>query len=214
MFSDFDRTAMQRALELAARGLTTTQPNPRVGCVIARKGRVLAEGWHERAGESHAEVAALTSAGEKAAGASAYVPLEPCSHHGRTPPCVDALIAAKVARVVYAVADPNPQVSGRGAARLKDAGIAVEAGLLADQAAELNAGFMKRMRTGRRWVGVRLAASLDGRTALANGESRWISGEAAREDVQRWRARSSAVLTGIGTVLADDPRLNVRLPDE
>jgi diaminohydroxyphosphoribosylaminopyrimidine deaminase/5-amino-6-(5-phosphoribosylamino)uracil reductase len=214
MFSDFDRTAMQRALELAARGLTTTQPNPRVGCVIARKGRVLAEGWHERAGESHAEVAALTSAGEKAAGATAYVTLEPCSHHGRTPPCVDALIAAKVARVVYAVTDPNPQVSGRGAARLKDAGIAVEAGLLADQAAELNAGFIKRMRTGRPWVRVKLAASLDGRTALANGESRWISGEAAREDVQRWRARSSAVLTGIGTVLADDPRLDVRLPDE
>jgi len=214
MFSDFDRTAMQRALELAARGLTTTQPNPRVGCVIARKGRVLAEGWHERAGESHAEVAALTSAGDKAAGATAYVTLEPCSHHGRTPPCVDALIEAKVARVVYAVADPNPQVSGRGAARLKDAGIAVEAGLLADQAAELNAGFMKRMRTGRPWVRVKLAASLDGRTALANGESRWISGEAAREDVQRWRARSSAVLTGIGTVLADDPRLDVRLPDE
>jgi diaminohydroxyphosphoribosylaminopyrimidine deaminase/5-amino-6-(5-phosphoribosylamino)uracil reductase len=213
MFSDFDRTAMQRALELAARGLTTTQPNPRVGCVIARKGRVLAEGWHQRAGESHAEVAALTSAGEKAAGATAYVTLEPCSHHGRTPPCVDALIAAKVARVVYAVTDPNPQVSGRGAARLKDAGIAVEAGLLADQAAELNAGFMKRMRTGRPWVRVKLAASLDGRTALANGESRWISGEAAREDVQRWRARSSAVLTGIGTVLADDPRLNVRLPE-
>ena len=214
MFSDFDRTAMQRALELAARGLTTTQPNPRVGCVIARKGRVLAEGWHERAGESHAEAAALASAGGQAAGATAYVTLEPCSHHGRTPPCVDALIAARVARVVYAVADPNPQVNGRGAARLKEAGIAVEAGLLADEAAELNAGFLKRMRTGRPWVRVKLAASLDGRTALANGASRWISGEAARQDVQHWRARSSAILTGVGTVLADDPRLDVRLPEE
>jgi len=212
MFTDFDRTAMQRALELAARGLTTTQPNPRVGCVIARKGRVLAEGWHERAGESHAEVAALGAAGAEAAGATAYVTLEPCSHHGRTPPCVDALIAAKVARVVYAVADPNPQVSGRGAARLREAGIAVEAGLLESEAAELNAGFLKRMRTGRPWVRVKLAASLDGRTALANGASRWISGEAAREDVQHWRARSSAILTGTGTVLADDPRLDVRLP--
>ena len=214
MFTDFDRTAMQRALELAARGLTTTQPNPRVGCVIARKGRVLAEGWHERAGESHAEVAALGAAGAEAAGATAYVTLEPCSHHGRTPPCVDALIAAKVARVVYAVADPNPQVSGRGAARLREAGIAVEAGLLESEAAELNAGFLKRMRTGRPWVRVKLAASLDGRTALANGASRWISGAAARQDVQHWRARSSAILTGTGTVLADDPRLDVRLPGE
>jgi diaminohydroxyphosphoribosylaminopyrimidine deaminase / 5-amino-6-(5-phosphoribosylamino)uracil reductase len=214
MFSDFDRTAMQRALELAARGLATTQPNPRVGCVIARKGRVVAEGWHERAGESHAEVAALSAAGGQAAGATVYVTLEPCSHHGRTPPCVDALIAAKVERVVYAVPDPNPQVSGRGAARLEQAGVAVEAGLLAAEAAELNAGFLKRMRSGRPWVRVKLAASLDGRTALANGASRWISGEAARADVQHWRARSSAVLTGIGTVLADDPRLDVRLPDE
>ena len=214
MFSDFDRTAMQRALGLAARGLTTTHPNPRVGCVIARNGRVVAEGWHARAGESHAEVTALAAAGGQAAGATAYVTLEPCSHHGRTPPCVDALIAARVARVVYAVADPNPQVSGRGGERLKEAGIAVEAGLLAAEAAELNAGFLKRMRTGRPWVRVKLAASLDGRTALANGASRWISGEAAREDVQRWRARSSAILTGTGTVLADDPRLDVRLPEE
>ena len=214
MFSDFDRTAMQRALELAARGLTTTQPNPRVGCVIARNGRVVAEGWHARAGESHAEVAALAAAGAQAVGATVYVTLEPCSHHGRTPPCVDALIAARVARVIYAVADPNPQVDGRGAERLKAAGIAVEAGLLAAEAAELNAGFLKRMRTGRPWVRVKLAASLDGRTALANGASRWISGAAAREDVQHWRARSSAILTGTGTVLADDPRLDVRLPEE
>jgi diaminohydroxyphosphoribosylaminopyrimidine deaminase/5-amino-6-(5-phosphoribosylamino)uracil reductase len=214
MFSDFDRQAMRRALELAARGLTTTQPNPRVGCVIARGGRVVAEGWHARAGEAHAEVAALAAAAGQAAGATAYVTLEPCSHQGRTPPCVDALIAARVARVVYAVADPNPQVNGRGAARLEAAGVAVEAGLLAAEAEELNVGFMKRMRTGRPWVRVKLAMSLDGRTALASGASRWISGTAAREDVQHWRARSSAVLTGIGTVLADDPRLDVRLPDE
>jgi diaminohydroxyphosphoribosylaminopyrimidine deaminase/5-amino-6-(5-phosphoribosylamino)uracil reductase len=214
MASDFDRVAMQRALELAARGLTTTQPNPRVGCVIARNGLVVGEGWHARAGERHAEVLALEAAGSQAAGATAYVTLEPCSHHGRTPPCVDALIAARVARVVYAVEDPNPQVSGRGAERLAAAGLTVEAGLLAAEAAELNAGFMKRMRTGRPWVRVKLAMSLDGRTALANGASRWISGAAAREDVQHWRARSSAVVTGIGTVLSDDPRLDVRLPDE
>lgn len=214
MFSDFDRTAMRRALELAGRGLTTTQPNPRVGCVLARNGRVVGEGWHAHAGGEHAEVAALASAQGKAAGATAYVTLEPCSHHGRTPPCADALIAARVARVVYAVADPNPQVNGRGAERLASAGIAVEAGLLAAEAAGLNAGFIKRMQTGRPWVRVKLAASLDGHTALASGASQWISGQAAREDVQRWRARSSAVLTGIGTVLADDPRLDVRLAEE
>ena len=214
MFSDFDRTAMRHALELAARGLTTTQPNPRVGCVLARKGRVVGEGWHAHPGGAHAEVAALESAQGQAAGATAYVTLEPCSHHGRTPPCADALIAARVARVVYAVADPNPQVNGRGAERLAAAGIAVEAGLLAEEAAALNAGFIKRMQTGRPWVRVKLAASLDGHTALASGASQWISGEAAREDVQRWRARSSAVLTGIGTVLADDPRLDVRLAAE
>jgi len=213
-FSDFDRTAMRRALELAARGLTTTQPNPRVGCVIARGSRVVAEGWHVRAGESHAEVAALAAAGRQAEGASVYVTLEPCSHHGRTPPCVDALLAARVARVVYAMADPNPEVNGRGAGLLAAAGVVVEAGLLAAEAAALNAGFVKRMQTGRPWVRVKLAASLDGHTALANGASRWISGEAAREDVQHWRARSSAILTGIGTVLSDDPRLDVRLPDE
>ena len=213
-FSDFDRQAMQRALELAARGLETTDPNPRVGCVIARRERVVGEGWHARAGEPHAEVLALGAAGTQAAGASAYVTLEPCSHQGRTPPCVEALIAARVARVVYSVDDPNPQVNGRGAQRLKEAGIAVAAGLLAAEAAELNAGFLKRMRTGRPWVRVKLATSLDGRTALASGASRWISGAAAREDVQRWRARSSAVLTGVGTVLADDPRLDVRLPEK
>ncbi len=214
MFSDFDRFAMQRALTLAARGLETTDPNPRVGCVIAQRGRVVAEGWHERAGEAHAEVAALAAAGAQARGADVYVTLEPCSHHGRTPPCVEALAAAQVARVVYAMADPNPQVDGRGAAALRAAGISVEAGLLGQEAAELNAGFVKRMRHGRPLVRVKLAMSLDGRTALASGESRWITGDVARADVQHWRARSSAVLTGVGTVLADDPRLDVRLPDE
>jgi len=214
MFSDFDRFAMQRALTLAVRGLETTDPNPRVGCVLAQRGRIVGEGWHERAGEAHAEAAALRAAGALAEGAAVYVTLEPCSHHGRTPPCAQALIAARVARVVYATDDPNPQVSGRGADALRAAGIVVEAGLMAQEAAELNAGFMKRMQQGRPLLRVKLAMSLDGRTALANGESRWITGDAARQDVQHWRARSSAVLTGIGTVLADDPRLDVRLAEE
>ena len=213
MFSDFDRDAMARALELAARGLETAHPNPRVGCVIARGERIVGEGWHARAGEPHAEVHALRAAGAAAAGATAYVTLEPCSHHGRTPPCVEALIAAGIARVVFAVADPNPQVNGEGARVLREHGVRVESGLLADEAAELNAGFLKRMRTGRPWVRVKLAMSLDGRTALSNGDSHWITGTAAREDVQHWRARSGAVMTGIGTVLADDPRLDVRLSE-
>ena len=213
MFTDFDRRAMTRALELAARGLETTHPNPRVGCVIAQGEEIVGEGWHERAGEPHAEVNALRAAGARSVGATAYVTLEPCSHHGRTPPCVDALIAARVARVIFAAEDPNPRVSGQGAAALRRAGIAVEPGLLAAEAAELNPGFLKRMRSGRPWVRVKLAMSLDGRTALANGASQWITGPAAREDVQHWRARSSAILTGIGTVLADNPRLDVRLPD-
>jgi diaminohydroxyphosphoribosylaminopyrimidine deaminase / 5-amino-6-(5-phosphoribosylamino)uracil reductase len=212
MFSDFDRFAMQRALTLAARGLETTDPNPRVGCVIAQRGRIVGEGWHARAGGNHAEVEALNAAGEAAAGAHVYVTLEPCSHQGRTPPCVEALSAARVARVVYAVGDPNPLVNGRGAAALRAGGIAVETGLMEKEAAELNAGFITRMQTGRPLVRLKLAMSLDGRTALASGVSRWITGEAAREDVQHWRARSSAVLTGIGTVLADDPQLGVRLP--
>jgi diaminohydroxyphosphoribosylaminopyrimidine deaminase/5-amino-6-(5-phosphoribosylamino)uracil reductase len=214
LFSDFDRFAMQRALTLAARGLETTDPNPRVGCVIAQRGRVVGEGWHERAGEAHAEVAALRAAGGQAAGATAYVTLEPCSHHGRTPPCVEALVAARLARVVYGADDPNPLVNGRGAAALRAAGIVVEGGLLDAEAIELNAGFFRRMQQGRPLVRVKLAMSLDGRTALANGESRWITGEEARRDVHQWRARSSAVLTGIGTVLADDPRLDVRLPQD
>jgi diaminohydroxyphosphoribosylaminopyrimidine deaminase / 5-amino-6-(5-phosphoribosylamino)uracil reductase len=212
MFSEFDRAAMARALTLAERGLETTQPNPRVGCVLARGERIVGEGWHERAGEPHAEVNALRAAGSAAVGATAYVTLEPCSHHGRTPPCVEALIAARVARVIFAVEDPNPRVSGQGAQALRRAGILVESGLLAAEASELNPGFLKRMRCGRPWVRVKLAMSLDGRTALADGASRWITGAAAREDVQHWRARSSAVLTGIGTVLADDPQLTVRLP--
>lgn len=213
MFSEFDREAMTRALALAERGLETTHPNPRVGCIIAHGETIVSEGWHERAGEPHAEVNALRAAGPRAVGATAYVTLEPCSHHGRTPPCVDALIAARIARVIFALEDPNPRVSGRGAEALRRAGIVVESGLMAAQATEVNAGFLKRMRCGRPWVRVKLAMSLDGRTALANGASQWITGPAAREDVQHWRARSSAILTGIGTVLADDPRLDVRLPD-
>jgi len=202
---------MARALQLAERGLATTQPNPRVGCVIAREGRIIGEGWHERAGEAHAEVMALGAAGAAAAGASAYVTLEPCSHFGRTPPCADALIKAKIGRVVFAISDPNPKVSGAGARRLAAAGVMAQCGLLAARAEELNTGYLSRMRRGRPWVRVKIAMSLDGRTALANGVSRWITGAAARDDVQVWRARSSAVLTGIGTVLADDPRLDVRV---
>src|SRR5215475_2534415 len=212
MFTEFDRLAMTRALALAERGLDTTHPNPRVGCVLAKGDRIIAEGGHERAGEAHAEVAALRAAKEPVAGATAYVTLEPCSHHGRTPPCVNALIEVRVARVVFAVQDPNPQVSGQGAEALLRAGITVEAGLMEAEATEVNIGFMKRMKHGLPWVRIKLAMSMDGRTALANGASQWITGEAARFDVQRWRARSSAVMTGVGTLLADDPLLNVRAP--
>lgn len=211
-FTAFDQQAMQRALELAARGVESADPNPRVGCVIAQGTVIVGEGWHARAGEAHAEVGALAAAGDRAAGATAYVTLEPCSHFGRTPPCADALVAARVARVVFAVRDPNPRVSGGGAARLAAAGIDVASGLLEAQASALNVGFLQRMRCGRPWVRLKTAASLDGRTALANGASRWITGDAARADVHDWRARSSAIVTGIGTVLADDPRLDVRRP--
>ncbi len=214
MFSDFDRFAMTRALELAARGLETTDPNPRVGCVVAKRDRVIGEGWHRKAGEAHAEVAALSSVKEDAEGSTVYVTLEPCSHHGRTPPCVDALLAARVARVVYAVGDPDPRVSGKGAETLTKAGVRVESGLLEADAVELNLGFLQRMQYGRPWLRLKLAMSLDGRTALANGVSQWITSEASRTDVQHWRARSSAILTGAGTVLADNPRLDVRLPPE
>jgi diaminohydroxyphosphoribosylaminopyrimidine deaminase/5-amino-6-(5-phosphoribosylamino)uracil reductase len=205
---------MARALRLAERGRWTTDPNPRVGCVLVRDGEIVGEGWHQRAGGPHAERVALAQAGERARGASAFVTLEPCSHHGRTPPCADALISAGVARVVAAMIDPNPRVAGRGLERLREAGIAVEVGLLAEQAAALNPGFIKRQRTGLPFCRVKLAASLDGRTAMASGESRWITSEAARADVQRLRAGASAILTGSGTLLADDPSLNVRLAAE
>jgi diaminohydroxyphosphoribosylaminopyrimidine deaminase/5-amino-6-(5-phosphoribosylamino)uracil reductase len=205
---------MARAIRLAARGIYTTHPNPNVGCVLVNDGVVVGEGWHRQAGGPHAEVFALQQAGERARGATVYVTLEPCSHHGRTPPCAGALVAAGVSRVMVAMQDPNPRVAGRGMQGLMDAGIAVQAGLLDDQARALNLGFISRMQRGRPWVRVKLAASLDGRTAMASGESKWISGVAARQDVQRLRARSSAILTGIDTVLADDPALNVRLdPD-
>lgn len=206
-----DHLHMAYALRLAERGLYTTQPNPRVGCVIVQGDEVVGTGFHQRAGEPHAEVFALREAGERARGATAYVTLEPCAHHGRTPPCAEALIAAGVARVVIAAEDPFTQVAGRGIALLRAAGITVEAGLMRDAARELNAGFFSRIERGRPFVRVKLAMSLDGRTALANGESKWITGAAARADVQRWRARSSAILSGSGTVLADNPRLTVRL---
>ena len=211
-FSVLDATHMAQALRLAEQGLYTTQPNPRVGCVIAHGERVVGQGWHQRAGGPHAEVYALREAGADARGATAYVTLEPCAHHGRTPPCADALIAAGLGRVVIAAEDPFPQVAGQGIARLRAAGIAVESGLMREAAREINIGFFSRIERHRPWVRVKLAMSLDGRTALANGESKWITGEAARADVQHWRARSSAILTGIGTVLADNPQLTVRLP--
>ena len=202
---------MARALRLAERGLFTTRPNPRVGCVIAQDATIVGEGWHQRAGEPHAEVFALRAAAGRARGATACVTLEPCAHHGRTPPCAEALIAAGVARVVIAAEDPFPRVAGRGIAMLRDAGIAVDVGLMREAARELNRGFFSRIERGRPWVRVKLAMSLDGRTALADGASKWITGAAARDDVQRWRARSSAILTGAGTARADDPRLTVRL---
>jgi diaminohydroxyphosphoribosylaminopyrimidine deaminase/5-amino-6-(5-phosphoribosylamino)uracil reductase len=209
-FTAFDHECMALALRLARKGLNTTHPNPRVGCVITRNGEIVGSGWHEKAGGDHAEIHALREAGELAQGGTAYVTLEPCSHSGRTPPCVDALIAAKVARVVYAVEDPNPAVNGAGMQRLQQAGIEVQSGLMLAQAEELNCGFLKRMRQRRPWVRIKLAQSLDGHIALANGSSQWISGPESRADVQNWRARSDAVLTGIGTVLADNPSLNVR----
>lgn len=210
-----DSAWMARALRLARAGLYTSDPNPRVGCVIVRDGTLVGEAFHARAGGPHAEVRALEPAGADARGATVYATLEPCCHHGRTPPCTEALIEAGVARVVYALRDPNPRVSGRGARRLAEAGVAVErldgAG---PEARALNIGFVKRMAAGRPWIRVKLAMSLDGRTALASGESRWITGEAARTDVHRWRARASCILTGRGTVAADDPSLTVRLPPE
>lgn len=210
MFSADDHRYMARALQLAHRGLYTTSPNPRVGCVIVRDGAIVGEGWHERAGGPHAEVRALEAAGQRARSASAYVTLEPCVHQGRTGPCAEALIDSGVTRVVAALRDPNPLVSGRGLARLSEAGVAASAGLLETEARELNIGFASRMTRERPWVRIKLAASLDGKTALNNGRSQWITGEAARRDAHHWRARACAVLTGIGTVRDDDPRLTVR----
>ena len=201
---------MARALELAGRGLYTAAPNPRVGCVIVHDGAVAGEGWHERTGEAHAEVSALGAAGSRARGATAYVTLEPCVHQGRTGPCTEALIKAGVARVVAAMQDPNPLVSGKGSARLQQSGMSVDTGLFAEEARELNVGFVSRMTRGLPWVRLKVAASLDGKTALANGRSQWITGEAARRDGHHWRARACAVLTGAGTVRDDDPRLTVR----
>lgn len=208
--NSIDQAWMARALKLARKGLYSTHPNPRVGCVIVKDGVLLGEGWHPFAGEPHAEVHALRQAGEAAHGATAYVTLEPCSHFGRTPPCAEALVKAGVARVVAATQDPNPQVSGRGLARLQGVGIAVDSGVLEAEARALNPGFIKRMESGLPFVRVKLAMSLDGRTAMASGESQWITGPAARREVQRLRARSSVVLSGADTVLIDDARLTVR----
>jgi diaminohydroxyphosphoribosylaminopyrimidine deaminase/5-amino-6-(5-phosphoribosylamino)uracil reductase len=208
-----DRGYMARALELGARGAASTDPNPAVGCVIVRDGRIVGEGFTQPAGGNHAEIEALAAAGAEAAGATVFVSLEPCAHTGRTGPCTRALIDARVARVVHAIEDPNPLVAGKGTQALRAAGIVVDSPLLAAEAEAQNRGFFARMRRGRPWVRVKLAASLDGRTALANGRSQWLTGEAARRDAHAWRARSSAVMTGIGTVLADDPELTAR-PEE
>jgi diaminohydroxyphosphoribosylaminopyrimidine deaminase/5-amino-6-(5-phosphoribosylamino)uracil reductase len=211
-FSALDHLHMASALRLAERAAYTTRPNPMVGCVIAHGEQVVGQGWHQRAGGPHAEVFALREAGEQARGATAYVTLEPCAHFGRTPPCALALVEAGVHRVVAAMRDPFPQVDGGGFDLLRAAGIEVSEGLLAPQARELNRGFLSRVERGRPWLRVKLAASVDGRTAMADGSSKWITGAAAREDVQHWRARAGAILTGAGTVLADDPMLTVRLP--
>ncbi len=206
-----DLVYMTRALALARRGLYTTDPNPRVGCVLVRAGEVVGEGWHSLAGGPHAEIEALKMAGDKALGADCYITLEPCCHHGRTPPCSEALVRAGVRRVVVAMIDPNPRVAGQGLAQLRAAGIETVCGILEEQARALNRGFCRRMQSGRPWVTAKLAASLDGRTATASGESRWITSSAARRDVHALRAASSAILTGIGTVLVDDPALTARL---
>src|SRR6185295_818667 len=205
-----DQEFMRRALQLAQRGLYTTTPNPRVGCVIVRDGAVIGEGWHERAGGPHAEVSALQAAGARARGATAYVSLEPCHHQGRTPPCDEALIAAGIKRVVAAMRDPDPRTAGRGFARMQQAEIEIVAGVLENEARELNIGFVSRVTRGVPWTRMKIAASLDGKTALNNGKSQWITGTAARRDGHHWRARACAVLTGIGTVREDDPQLTVR----
>lgn len=210
--SSEDRAHMQQALRLAERGLNSTTPNPRVGCVlVSRDGNVIAEAWHERAGEGHAEVNALAQVSGSAVGATAYVTLEPCSHQGKTGPCADALISAGVSRVVYGMEDPNPTVAGRGVQKLKDAGVEVQGALFEDQARALNPGFVKRMETGLPYVRIKSAMSVDGRTAMASGESKWITAPVARDDVQQLRARSCALITGVGSVIHDDPSLTVRL---
>jgi diaminohydroxyphosphoribosylaminopyrimidine deaminase/5-amino-6-(5-phosphoribosylamino)uracil reductase len=209
-FSSLDHAYMAQALRLAEKGLYSTSPNPRVGCVIVRDDKVVGSGWHERAGQPHAEINALKAAGPAAQGATAYITLEPCSHHGRTPPCAEALVKAGIAKVVMAMQDPNPLVAGKGCTLLREAGIEVQAGLMEAEANALNIGFVSRMTRGRPWVRMKIAASLDGKTALNNGASQWITGEAARRDGHRFRARSCAILTGIGTVLADNPELSVR----
>jgi len=208
-FSAFDHAMMRRALALAERGLYTATPNPRVGCVIVKDGHVVGEGWHEKAGAPHAEARALVQASASARGATAYVTLEPCNHHGRTPPCAEALVKARVARVVAAMRDPNPEAA-KGGDALAAAGVRFEAGLMEEEARELNIGFVSRMTRGRPWVRMKIAATLDGRTALANGASQWITGAEARKDGHRWRARACAILTGAGTVRADDPQLTAR----
>ncbi|KAA0181123.1 bifunctional diaminohydroxyphosphoribosylaminopyrimidine deaminase/5-amino-6-(5-phosphoribosylamino)uracil reductase RibD [Cupriavidus sp. H18C1] len=216
MFSETDHAAMQQALALAARGMFITTPNPRVGCVLTKGGKVIGEGYTQPAGQDHAEIQALKNAAARGidpAGATAYVTLEPCSHFGRTPPCADALVRAGVKRVVAAMEDPNPTVSGRGLQRLRDAGIDVRCGLLEKEARDLNIGFVSRMTRGLPWVRVKVAASLDGGTALHDGTSQWITGQAARDDGHAWRARACAILTGIGTVRDDDPQLTVRAID-
>lgn len=205
-----DHIWMQQAIELARRGQYSTKPNPNVGCVIVKDGKLMGEGFHPKAGQPHAEVFALRAAGEQAQGATAYVTLEPCAHYGRTPPCAKGLVAAGVAKVVVACPDPNPLVAGKGVQILRDAGIQVEVGVLEQQAHQLNLGFLKAMATGLPYVRLKIASSLDGRTAMASGESKWITGTEARLDVQHWRAISGAVITGIETVLADDCQLNVR----
>jgi diaminohydroxyphosphoribosylaminopyrimidine deaminase/5-amino-6-(5-phosphoribosylamino)uracil reductase len=210
MITASDHEFMARALRLAEKGLYTTTPNPRVGCVIVHEGGVVGEGWHERAGGPHAEVHALHEAGGRARGAVAYVSLEPCHHHGHTPPCDEALIAAGVARVVVAMPDPDPRTAGLGIERLKSAGIQTQSGVLEREARELNLGFVSRVTRGRPWVRMKIAASLDGKTALNNGKSQWITGAEARRDGHHWRARACAVMTGIGTVRDDDPLLTVR----
>jgi diaminohydroxyphosphoribosylaminopyrimidine deaminase/5-amino-6-(5-phosphoribosylamino)uracil reductase len=210
MFSADDHRHMARALQLAARGLYTTTPNPRVGCVIVKNNQIVGEGWHQRAGTPHAEIHALQMAADAVRDATVYITLEPCSHHGRTPPCVEALIQAGVARVVAAMHDPNPLVAGQGIQLLTQAGIQAETGLMEADARALNPGFISRMTRKRPWVRLKTASTLDGKTALANGQSQWITGEAARADVQKLRARACAILTGSGTLLIDNPRMTVR----